>query len=109
MLNKYKLKHILDSSLVLSGVYNGTVVDTADPGFKGNGAPVGRVRVSIPGLTEGIAKDDLPWYSGKQAFDSSPVSKAKIPPVGSEVVVEFPNNDIYNGLVSYVMISSPPS
>lgn len=109
MLNKYKLKHLLDNSLTLSGVYNGVVVDTSDPGVKSNGAPVGRVRVSIPGLTEGIAIDDLPWYSGKQAFDSSPDAKAKIPPVGSEVVVEFPNNDIYNGLVSYVMISSPPN
>lgn len=109
MFNKFKIKDIIDESKKLSGIYNGEIVDIADPGYKENGLPLGRVRVSIPGLTEGIVKELLPWYSSKQNFNSSPNSQATIPPIGSQVVVEFPTNDIYNGLVSYVIISSPPT
>lgn len=108
MFNKYKVKSVIDNSNRLSGIYNGKVVNTADPGFKGDGAPLGRVQVSIPGLTEGIEDKDLPWYSVRIPVDDSPQAKMKIPPVGSQVVVEFLTNDIYNGLVSYVIVSSPP-
>lgn len=109
MFNKVRLKSLIDGSSDLSvGIYNGKVVAATDPGFKDGSGPVGRIRVSIPGLTEGIPVEDLPWYSGKQGFNSSPNSQAKVPPVGSEVVVEFPTNDIYNGLYSYVIISSAP-
>jgi hypothetical protein len=108
-MNHLVLKHIIDrNQLLSSGVYNGKVVDNKDPGFPNGGGPVGRIKVSIPELTEGIPVEDLPWYSGKHNFTSGMNSHGTVPPIGSEVVVEFPNDDIYNGVYSYVIISSPP-
>ncbi|BES79817.1 structural protein [Yersinia phage YerA41] len=111
MFNKLKVKSLIDSNNDLSvGIYNGTVVDVSDPGFESKGTgPVGRVRIQIPGLTDDIPIAYLPWYLGKQSFSPSPNAKMIIPPVGSQVVVEFPTNDIYNGLYSYIVVSSPPT
>lgn len=108
MFNKVQLKSVIEDSKNLSGVYNGTVVSTKDDGYKKNGNPISRVKVSIPDLTEGIPVDLLPWYVVKQTFSSAPNTQINIPPLGSEVIVEFPNNDIYNGVCSYVLVSSPP-
>lgn len=109
MFNKARIKHLIESATDISyGIYNGTVVDVDDKGINSSGRPMGRIRVEIPHLTKGLPKDHLPWYIGKHSFNSSPDSQSKIPPLGSEVVVEFPTNDIYNGFYSYVIISSPP-
>lgn len=104
MLNKLKLGKLLRQPQDLSiGIWNGTVIDNNDP------EQLGRIRIAIDELTTGIPKDKLPWYAGKQNFGSNPNSQANIPPTGSMVVVEFPTDDIYNGLYSYVIISKPPS
>lgn len=108
MLNKYKLKDIVLHSHDLIGIYAGIVVDDDDPGYKEDGFPLSRVKVNIPELTEGIPVEHLPWYSIKQAVNDSPNSQSKKPPVGSNVIVEFPDNSIYNGLVSYVLVSHAP-
>lgn len=102
MFNKYKLSNVIQNSRRLTGFYNGVVVDASDPESKS------RIKVEIEELTKGVESDLLPWYVVKQSFNASPNSQATIPPVGSEVVVEFPTDDIYNGLVSYVIVSSPP-
>lgn len=102
-MNKTKVLDIIRNSTNLGrGYYNGKVVDISDP------LQVGRIRVEIPELTEGIPKDKLPWYIGKQPFGSFPNSSAKIPPLKSEVVVEFPTDDIYNGIYCWMIISKPP-
>jgi len=108
MINKYKLHNIILNSFELEGEYTGIVVDTKDPGFKNDGKPLSRVRVSIPELTDGIATDKLPWYLIRQTVNDSPNSQSKIPPVGSSVVVTFPDKTIYNGVVSYMIVSHPP-
>jgi len=109
LINKYKAKHLIESSNSLKyGIYNGVVVDNKDPGYKNDGNPIGRVRVVIAELTDGIPVIFLPWYICKHNVSTSPNSQASIPPTGSEVIVEFPTDDIYNGIVSHVIISSPP-
>lgn len=109
MFNKFKVKDIITDHNKLNGFYNGTVVDTVCTGYKDDGNPISRVKVEIPELTKGIKKEYLPFYVVKQKFNTSPNSQATIPPVGSEIIVEFPTNDIYNGICSYVLVSSPPS
>ncbi len=104
MFNINKVSHLLDCRNDLSrGFYNGLVVDTEDP------EALSRVRVNIPTLTEGIPTDKLPWYSIKSPIHASPNSKTSIPTLGSEVVIEFPTDDIYNGQLAYVVVSKPPS
>lgn len=104
MFNPRKVAHLLESSNDLSkGFYNGTVVDNEDPD------ELSRVKVEIPTLTKGIPIDKLPWYSIKSPPHATPNSKTSIPTLGSEVVVEFMTDDIYNGQVSYIVVSKPPS
>lgn len=68
-----------------------------------------RVKVSIPNLTESIPVEDLPWYAVRQTPTGSRNAHTDIPSEGSEVVVEFPTDDIYNGVVSYTVVSRPPA
>lgn len=103
MINKFRVRDLIKSSSDLrSGFYNGRVVDRDDPDH------LSRVRVEIFNLTEGIPTDKLPWYSVANTPTSSPNSKGGIPSLGSEVVVQFPSDDIYNGLVIAMLESAPP-
>ncbi len=104
MFNKMKVKELIGTTNNLSkGTYNGVVVDRNDS------QKYLRVKVSIFNLTEGIDKSLLPWYTIKHKVSSSPNASGSIPPLGSEVVVEFPDDDIYNGKVSYLINSRPPT
>jgi len=76
----------------------GQVVDNEDPKNRQ------RVRVAIPFLTEGIPLDRLPWYPQVLGGNNNKVS---IPPKGTWVYVEFPNGDIYNGIVKGTLSASP--
>lgn len=102
MFNKYKMAKLVQTRNTLEGVFNGVVVDRQDTEF------LSRVKVSIFNLTEGIATDDLPWYHVEKGAGASPNSQASIPSLGSEVVVVFPTDDVYNGKVSYEIVSRPP-
>lgn len=104
MYNISKLSKIISESKSLSsGFYKGVVVDNAD--LEGR---LSRVKVSIPNLTEGIETRLLPWYSVKQVPHKTLNSHTIIPSLGSEVVVEFPTDDIFNGMVAYTVVSKPP-
>jgi hypothetical protein len=101
MINKARINDIINNKWG-NGLYNGVVVDNADPLQRF------RVRVRIIELNDGIPKTKLPWYIVKQPVSNTPNAQGKIPPVGSNVMVEFPTNDIYNGLISWEMVSKPP-
>ena len=103
MFNKTKARPVAVVNTDLSiGTFNGTVVDNADP------TQQGRIKVDIPELSAGIPKDKLPWDIGKREHNTSPNAQNKIPPVGSQVIVEFPHNDFYNGMYNQVIVSEPP-
>ena len=79
----------------------GQVVDNKDPDN------YQRVRVSIPNVTEGVPQEELPWYPILISSENN--NKTSIPVTGSWVYVEFPNGDIYNGIVKGALGASPIS
>jgi len=102
-MNKLLIKDRIANAKTLSNrVWIGKVVDTQDP--DGNS----RIKVEIEGLTEGIDKEYLPWYTTAQAFNPASNSQTTLPPVNARVKVEFPTDDIYNGLAEYSVVSVPP-
>lgn len=75
------------------GLIIGEVVDNVDP------LKIGRVKISIPHLTEGIPPDALPW--SHQMFPVGTGTKGgiptfKVPAIGTQVIVLFPTEDIYS-------------
>jgi len=85
-----KLPEVLKKRNPLETIWLGTVVDNNDP------KRLGRVKVSIPGLWDGIETDDLPWCSPINPYGlggSSNCSWFSVPEVGSEVLVCFPYKD----------------
>ena len=103
-----KLKEKLFNEHLLENYYIGTVVDVNDIGYKETGYPLFRVKVSIPGLTDKLSKDLLPWYVVKQTPSDTYNQQGRIPRVGTKVYVEFPYRDIYNGIVSFQLPNTPP-
>ena len=102
-MNKARIKdRIVNSKTLSNRIWIGTVVDTLDT--DGNS----RIKVEIEGLTEGIEKADLPWYTTAQGFSPASNSQTKLPPVNARVKVNFPTDDIYNGIVEYSVVSVPP-
>lgn len=102
-MNKVLIKERLATAKTLSHrVWIGKVVDTRDPDMNS------RVKVEIDGLTNGIERTLLPWYSTAQSFGSGSNSQSNLPPVNSRVRVSFPTDDIYNGIVEYSIASVPP-
>ena len=101
-MNKIAIKNELIKARSLSShFWQGTVSDTVDPENHS------RIRVEVDNLTEGIPNDKLPWYQTKQPFNSAGNAKTSLPPVASRVIVEFPTDDIYNGIVSFAISSKP--
>jgi hypothetical protein len=102
-MNKLRLKEKITTAKTLEGRnWIGKVVDTQD--IDGNS----RIKVEIDGLTEGIDKKDLPWYTTAQSFNPASNSQTSLPPVNARVKVGFPTDDIYNGIVEYSIASVPP-
>lgn len=79
---------------VLSKEYKATVVDNQDP------RRLGRVKVSIEGVMEDANPANLPWV-----FQRTPgmmggrtdLGEFQVPEVGSQLIVVFPNDDVYAG------------
>ena len=101
MINTQLLFDKLRDEKKLNGVYVGKVVDNKDPML------LNRVKVEIEELTKGIDKEYLPWYVCEYPVKDTYNSYASIPPIDSYVLVKFPNNDIYNGIVYGMIVRVP--
>lgn len=85
---------------ILSGLFEGTVVENNDPKM------IGRLKVSVPGVLEGD-KEYLPWVEPRMPYflGGSSVSEFfSIPEIGSIVYIEFEHNSPY-----FCRYSSAPS
>ena len=80
----------------VKGMYPGTVVHNEDQKV------LGRVKVEIPGLTLGLSKKHLPYYTVMQPPGlgaSMYTSNFAVPQLNTSVMVMFPSDDIHNGIV----------
>jgi hypothetical protein len=76
-----------------SGTFMGVVVDNNDP------KKLERVKCSIPGLIEGN-NNLLPWFNLRKGVNFGSLTNSQIqciPDIGSKVVIEFQDNDVYSG------------
>ncbi len=103
LINTNKIGSFTSLETLRHGEYNGKVVDVKDP------LKLGRIKVRVYGKTDKLEVDVLPWYQCQFPVNPSPNSQGGVPPIGSDVVVSFPDNSIYNGIVKYMTISVPPS
>lgn len=86
-------------------LYLGKVVNSADD------KEVSRVQVRIDGLTDKTEKDgkdyiqesDLPWYAVLPSAGGGNNQSIAVPQPGTLVLVSFPDTDIYNGVVQFVV------
>lgn len=102
MLNDAPSAQSSEKSQPTQSIYQGQVVAVDDP--KG----LGRVKVEIPGLTQGIDKDILPWFSIMQPVGlggSLYSGNFSVPQENTLVMVMFPNKDMYSGIVIGVVIN----
>lgn len=87
---------LYESSFDLSKcLFQGTVVNTEDPEQKN------RVKVQVDTMTNEISEDDLPWYVVLASAGGGNNAVSSVPSVGSRVLVQFPDNDIYNAIITY--------
>lgn len=83
--------------------FTGTIVGNEDPlGFN-------RVQVAVDGLTNELSSEDLPWYCLFTSPGSGNNAHSSIPQIGSNVLVRFLDNSVYNGLVEYSISQKPSS
>ncbi len=103
MINVFDIKSaIKDRSSLKNGEWLGTVKDNSDP------HGLHRIRVELDDLSIGIPTNDLPWYLVLPSPDSKSNSAVSIPRVNSRVIVKFPTDDFYNGMVIYSINAKPP-
>lgn len=100
-MNPKHLKQQLDKFHIKDNIYLGTVISKRDP------LKLNRVQVSVDDKTDKIPEDSLPWYVVIKSPDASSNSQTSLPREGSRVFVEFPNDDIYNGVVKSTVSSIP--
>lgn len=77
----------------LKSLYKGTVVSVTDP------KQLGRIKVNIPAFLEGD-EDTLPFFYPEPTNTKGAqgnIGSVDVPPIGSEVLVRFPFNDVYSG------------
>ena len=102
MFDVKQVQKLIEKYTLEGSYYEGYVVQVGD------GDKCSRVRVHVQGVTikknkdgqdELLAVDDLPWYPTMQGFGEGGNSGTNIPPVDSRVLVIYPTDDIYNGIV----------
>ena len=89
-----KLVEWLGKNKSLNRIHKGTVVDNIDPDM------LGRLKIEIPGLLEGLSTSELPWIYPINYYGiggGSLLSGFGVPEIDSELLVEFPYDDIYFG------------
>lgn len=85
--------NMFKSQNMLSGLVIGKVVDNNDPDKRG------RLRIAIPGVTDKIPSNMLPWYNMDGGIRSTGEGVMPlIPKVGTDVGVRFYSGDIYSGM-----------
>lgn len=94
----YQLRQKLSIS---NNIYEGIIVDSNDPLMKS------RVKVSIPFLTDKLDITLLPWYIVIGTASSASNSQVSVPPINCRVLVQFFDNDIYNGTVIGAIPAAP--
>lgn len=111
MFDLRQLTPVLEKYKLHNNYYEGYVVNNNDPN------QCSRVKVLVQGITlkqrkdgtvEQLDEKDLPWYATLQAFGDGANSGTNVPPVDSRVLVVFPTDDIYNGVVVCQVTSIPP-
>jgi len=91
-----KLPEWLERNQNLKIPHYGKVVDNLDP------KKLGRIKVEIKELVEG-SPDKLPWsYPENPSFlgGNNKVGYFTVPEIGSEVIIKFPTEDIYQSFYS---------
>ena len=83
---------LFDKEDMFQSMIIGNVIDNKDP------MQQGRVKLEIPSFTEGISKDIIPWTH--QLFPVGTgtlggIPSFKVPAIGTQVCVIFPEKDIY--------------
>lgn len=74
------LQPVMTGILRPSSLVEGEVVDDKDPKRRS------RVKVKLPGLTDEISKDDLPWY---HTIGPGQNYHLHVPAIGTRVLVQF--------------------
>ena len=103
-----QISKLIDRYRLDLSYYEGYVVNNDDPNH------CSRVKVRVQALTskEGqmeLPVEDLPWYPTLQGFGEGGNSGTNIPPIDARVIVIFPTDDIYNGLVISQVTSIAPN
>lgn len=101
MIDILNIKDAIKQRNSLDGEWLGTVVNNNDPLGRS------RVQVKLDDLTKDIPNSDLPWYLVVNHPNTSSNSHVSIPRISSRVLVEFPNNNIYDGIVTKTIVIKP--
>jgi hypothetical protein len=89
-----KLVEWLGKNKNLNRIHKGTVINNIDPD------KLGRLKIEIPGLLEGLSTNNLPWIYPINYYGiggGSLLSGFSVPEIDSELLIEFPYDDIYFG------------
>lgn len=91
-------KPLFESAQDISNKYFvGTVVATDDPESKS------RARVKIDGMTDTLETTQLPWYAVIATAGGNNNAAVYVPSINSRVLVSFPDGDIYNGVITFML------
>ena len=109
MLNLKEMGNMFSDNLLKDTPYfEAVVIDNNDTeGYN-------RVKVHVKGLTTNIdgsemmSLDLLPWYPVLFPVSSSGNAVKSLPPIGSRVLVEYPSDDIYHGVIVSQVVSKSP-
>ena len=107
---------LLESSNdITRGLYQGYVIDNDDP------EKAGRVKVAVDSMTEinlpiaheetqsTLSEEDLAWYPVLASANATNNANLSTMDIGARVLVQFPDGDIYNGLVVFSSPDIPPA
>jgi hypothetical protein len=101
-MNYLDLKDIINERFLKGNIFQGTVVDNADP------LNANRIKVQLDHITDQIPKEHLPWYVIAMSPFNGSNAQNDIPKINSRVLVFFEEEDIMNGKVIESISTIPP-